>query len=152
MAITIDAVTLQPVKAAQLPAAPVTAVPQVVVAESARGSRRDQKNDNRGAQEQPLSFRAVLDAATAGNVKRAAVQGETAKTEITPRPTRVPKSGPAELSGDESPVLLEAAFTRRGGNDDGARPYLKATSRYAQAFFADTRTFARPGESLEMTV
>mgnify|MGYP006281190187 CR=1 FL=1 len=49
MAITIDAVTLQPVKAAPQPAAAFASAPPVVVADSARGSRRDQK-DERGKQ------------------------------------------------------------------------------------------------------
>ncbi len=150
MAITIDAVTLQPVKVAQPSIAPITVAPQVVVADSARGSRRDSKND-RGGKEQSLNFRAVLDAVASGSIKLEAVQTEAGKADVSPRPTRVPKTGPSELNGSEAPVMLEAAYVRRG-SDNGARIHLAATSRYAQAFFADTRTFARPGESLEMTV
>lgn len=148
MAITIDAVTLQPVKAAQPPVAPIAAAPQVVVTDSERGSRRDQNNDR--GKEQSLNFRAVLDAATAGSLKLDALQGEPARGETPVRPTKLPKSGPAELSGGESSVLLEAAYQRR--SDSGVRVHLTATSRYAQAFFADTRTYARPGEALELTV
>ena len=78
------------------------------------------------------------------------MQPETAKPDVPPRPTKLPKSGPAELSGGDSSILLDAAYSRRP--DSGVRVHLAATSRYAQAFFADTRTFARPGESLELTV
>ncbi|MBX7198574.1 MAG: hypothetical protein K1X51_04305 [Rhodospirillaceae bacterium] len=147
MAITIDAVTLQPVRAVPQPAAAFVAAPPVVVADSARSSRRDQKEE-RG--KQSLSFRAVLDAAAAGQVKLDAVQPETVKPDVPPRPTKLPKGNPAELNGGDSSILLDAAYGRRA--DSGARIHLAATSRYAQAFFADTRTFARPGESLELTV
>lgn len=148
MAITIDAVTLQPVKAAPQPTPYAPAPPVVVIADSARGSQRDQK-DERGKQSLG-GFRAVLDAANAGRVKPDAVRPETAKPDVPPRPTKLPKNGPAELSGGDSSILLDAAYGRR--NDNGVRVHLAATSRYAQAFFADTRTYARPGESLELTV
>ena len=151
MAITIDAVTLQPVRVAQPTIAPITVAPQVVVADSARGSRRDSRND-RGGKEQSLNFRAVLDAVASGSIKLEAVQTEAGKADVSPRPTRLPKNGPSELNGSDAPVMLDAAYVRRGSSDNGARIHLAATSRYAQAFFADTRTFARPGESLEMTV
>lgn len=146
MAIIIDAVTWQPVKAAPPPVAPFAPQP-AVVADSARGPRRDQKDER---DKQSLgSFRAVLNA-VAGQVTRDAAAAHAAKPDIPPRPARLPESGPAEVSGGDSSVLLEAAYGRR--SDSGVRIHLAATSRYAQAFFADTRTYARPGESLELTV
>jgi hypothetical protein len=149
MGITLDAVTLQPIRTAQ-PAAPPVAPPLVVVAEPARGQARESKNE-RGKDQAP-SFRAVLNATVAGGIQAQAAQTETAKPEPQARPARVPKSEPAELNGGESSVLLDAAYARRGEGASAARVHLAATSRYAQAFFADTRTFARPGESLELTV
>lgn len=155
MAVTLDAVTLQPIKTAPQPTPAVAvAPPVVVVAESARGGRRDSQNQR--GKEQSLGFRAVLDAAVAGKVTFDAAPVETAKADLPPRPTKLPDSGPAELNGNESSVLLDAAYARRGGNDAkssaGVRVNLAATSRYAQAFFADGRTYARRGESLELTV
>ena len=149
MSITIDAVTLQPINqpAPSAVAAPV-APPVVAVADSARTSQRDSKNER--GKEQSLGFRAVLDAAASGKVQLDAAPADTPRPEVAPRPAKLPKRGPAELSGGESSVLLEAAYQRRA--DSGVRVHLAATSRYAQAFFADTRTYARPGESLELTV
>lgn len=150
MSLTIDAVTLQPVKqpAPSAAAAPV-APPVVVVADSARGSRREPQNER--GKEQSLNFRAVLDAVASGKVTLDAVQAESARPETPPRAVKIPKAGPAEVTGGDSSVLLEAAYGRRR-TDNGVRVHLAATSRYAQAFFADTRTYARPGESLELTV
>ena len=149
MAITLDAVTLQPIKAA--PTTPVVA-PAVVAADPARGQARESKNDRGGKDSSLSSFRAVLNAVASGAVTANFVQADAANTAPQARPERVPKSTPAELNGSESSVMLEAAYARREQGASAARVYLAATSRYAQAFFADTRTYARPGESLEMTV
>ena len=153
MGITLDGITLQPIKAASSAPAAAAAIvaPPIIVADPSRGSRRDSKNDR--GKDQPLSFRAVLNATAAGSIKTETPQAEAAKAEPEARPARVPDSSPTELNGAESSVLLDAAYARRGESSNGQqRVHLAATSRYAQAFFADTRTYARPGESLELTV
>ncbi len=148
MAITLDAVTLQPIKAA--PQTPVVA-PAFVVADPARGQARESKNE-RGKDSSLSSFRAVLNAVAANAVTADPVQADTGNAEPQARPQRVPKNAPAELNGSDSSVMLDAAYARRGQGASAARAHLAATSRYAQAFFADTRTYARPGDSLELTV
>ena len=148
MAITLDAFTLKPVAAAPSAAAPAYVAPPVIVTDPSSNPRRDSRSD-RGKDDRGLNFRAVLNANTFAAVTGRSWQPDTAKSDTPARPQRVPTSGPAELSSDD--VVLEAVSTTRADKPQAARAYSQATSRYAQAFFATTRTFARRGESLELT-
>ena len=146
MAITLDAFTLKPVAAPPSAVAPAYVAPPVIVTDSSSNPRRDAKS---GKDDRGLNFRAVLNANTFAAVTGRSWQPDTAKSDTPARPARVPTSGPAELSADD--VVLEAVSTTRADKPQAARAYSQATSRYAQAFFATTRTFARRGESLELT-
>jgi hypothetical protein len=117
---------------------------------STRGERRDPKTD-RG-----VSFRAALDAATFTGVISGAAPGGPASTaaEAGPRPEKFPATSAEELSSGESTGLLGAVHATRGTDAPPAPEqdaHRAATQRYARTFFSDTRTFARPGESLEVS-
>lgn len=148
MVITLDAYTLKPVAAPPPTAAAAYVAPPVIVTDPSSNPRRDSRND-RSKDERGLNFRAVLNANVFAGVTGRSWQPDTAKTDAPARAARVPKSGPAELNGDD--VLLEAVSAAHTDVPAGARVHGEATSRYAQAFFATTRTFARRGESLELT-
>ena len=91
-----------------------------------------------------LSFRAALDPALVGSI------AQTPPLQGTSRPEKRPDASPVELSGTESAGLLGAAQVARVTGGAAPRAYQAATQRYAQAFFADTRTFARPGDAVEL--
>jgi hypothetical protein len=148
MAITLDSNTLKPIAAAPPAALAGYVAPPVVVADPSRNSRRESGSDP-GKDGRGLNFRAVLNAQTFAGITGRSWQPDAAKSDAHARQTRVPNGGPTELNGDD--VLLEAVSTPRADISPNAQVYSAATSRYAQAFFAATRTFARRGESLELT-
>jgi hypothetical protein len=148
MAITLDSTTLKPIAAASPATVAAYVAPPVIVADPSSNPRRDPKND-RSKDDSGLNFRAVLNANTFAGITGRSWQPDTARSDAPARQARVPKDGPTELNGSD--VLLEAVSTTRADVSPGARVHGEATSRYAQAFFATTRTFARRGESLELT-
>ena len=149
MATTIE--ILPPERPTSAPVAPVQPTVTVIDAPaSVRGVRRD-ANANRSA-----SFRAVLDAATFNGVINSAPPSAPTSTG-TPseaRPEKFPSAAAEELTPGESTGLLDAVQATRGSDAPPApqqEVYRAATQRYARTFFSDTRTFARPGESLEIS-
>ncbi len=148
MAITLDAYTLKPVAAPSPAVAAAYVAPPVIVPDPSSNPRRDSRNDQT-RDDRGLNFRTVLNANIFAGVTGRSWEPDETKSDASPRPARVPKGGPAELNGDD--VLLEAVSATHTDVPAGARVHGEATSRYAQAFFATTRTFARRGESLELT-
>jgi len=157
MAISIDSLTLQPV-AAPISAAPVRQAPVTAVGErdGANNDRRNPSKDARGRSS--VAFRSFLDAATlAGLTKTLGAQtSTTAATDEAPAPpprrAKLPEKAEQEvLSASESERLYHSAKISGQGRTSPAPEFLAATSRYAKSFFAVSGTFARPGESLELT-
>ena len=149
MATTIE--ILPPERVTPAPVAPVQQTVTVIDAPvSVRSGRRD-ANTNRGA-----SCRAVLDTATFNGVLGGTppTAPASAGTAPEPRPEKFPSAAAEELTPGESTGLLDAGQATRGSDAPPAPQqdvYRAATQRYARAFFSDTRTFARPGESLEIS-
>ncbi len=75
-------------------------------------------------------------------------------TDADPRPEKFPDTTAEELTPGESNGLLDAVQATRGTDVPPAPEqdaHRAAAQRYARTFFSDTRTFARPGESLEIS-
>ena len=155
MAITIDTLSLQPVAA---PVAPPPRQPQVSAVGERQGANADRRNPSKDARgRSSITFRSFLNAATlAGLTKTLGSDSfKTTTTDERPQPRRaekVPnKAGPEVLSAAESEGLYQSAKSSGQGRASPAPEFLAATSRYAKSFFAVSGTFARPGETLELT-
>lgn len=151
MAITADIfITPQPIVVSVPPPQPRPAITPADARDGANNQRRESKNQNTS-----LSFRAVLDTTTFSGIARASTATDSAVwlgegEDRRARPSRLPESGPIELSGDEASDL----FTRAVMNNERksrAPEFLAATSRYASSYFAGSSFQARPGDTLEMT-
>ncbi len=156
MTISLDTLSLQPI-AAPIAASPARQAPVTAVGDrdGANNDRRNPSRDSRGRSS--IAFRSLLDAATlAGLTKSLSGQSKTVSTDEAPaRPThraKLPdKAEPEVLSASESERLYHSAKNSGQGRSSPAPEFLAATTRYAKAFFAVSGTFARPGESLEVT-
>ncbi len=149
MSITIDAVSLQPIAAPVAPPFQRAPVAPVGERDSASNERR---NGARGERSRTsAAFRSFLNAATLSGLTR------TLGDEVDPvapvaRERKVPDRREAtELSGAESERLYQEAKAASRPDDVRAREFLSATRQYAKSFFAVSGTFAKPGESLELT-
>ena len=156
MTITTDTLSLQPVAA---PLAVFPRTPQV----SAVGQRDGASNDRRGSSKDSrarsgVAFKSFLDAATIAGLNKT-LGAETSKSAVTdegsspaPRRAKVPdQAEPEVLSAAESEGLYQSAKSSGQGRSSPAPEFLAATTRYAKSFFAVSGTFAKPGESLELT-
>jgi hypothetical protein len=133
-------------------AAPVSPSAPAVTGVDAVSLRRIERRDPKTSQ--GVSFRAALDAATFNGVISTSSASPAAGSDPEPRPTKLPTSSPDELTLSESAGLLGAAQTVRSAAGPSApelEAHRAAAQRYAKTFFSDTRTFARPGESLEIS-
>jgi hypothetical protein len=156
MAITADILT-QPI------AAPVAPPPLRQPAVSAVSDRDSTANERRGESKEDraranISFRAFLNAATfaglAQTLGREAPKSDATEEPArkTQRPTKQPDGNePVVISGEESESLYRAAHAGTPRTNPRAPEFLAATSRYAKSFFSVSGTFARPGETLEVT-
>ncbi|MBY0510412.1 MAG: hypothetical protein K2P94_09685 [Rhodospirillaceae bacterium] len=156
MTISADILTLQPI------AAPIAPPPSRQPAVSAVGDRDGTANERRGESKEErarpdVTFRAFLNAATfaglAQSISREAPKNDATEetTRNTPRAAKQPKRDePVVISGEESESLYRA-HTEAARPNARAPEFLAATSRYAKSFFSVSGTFARPGESLELT-
>jgi len=155
MIVATDTVLLHSVNIAAA-ATPVPRQPSITpAAERESTDRRQTARDDRG---HGADFRSVLAASTFDGLARAL--GGIPRAEWTPSkvardayaaPERMPAEGPVVLSQAEADSL----FRRAKETSRPAAPapeFLAATSRYAKSFFSVSGTFARPGESLKMTV
>jgi len=149
MALTVE--VLPPERPLSAPVTPVQPAVTVIDAQvSARGDRRDARTD-RG-----VSFRAALDATTFNGVIGGASGSTPASTgaQSQARPEKFPSTAAEELTPSDSTGFLDAVNATRGSDAPPApeqKAHRAATQRYARTFFSDTRTFARPGESLEVS-
>ena len=157
MSISTDTISLQPL------AAPIAPPQQRQAPVSAVGDRDGASNDRRkdakdGRARANINFRAFLNAATFVGLAQS-LGTDTFKadaTEDSPRQTaravKLPeRDEPPVLSGEESERLYRSAQTASQTKNVRAPEFLAATSRYAKSFFAVSGTYARPGESLELT-
>jgi hypothetical protein len=159
MAISFDILSLQPYPA------PVAPVPPRAPAIQAAGQRQDAQNERRqtaqdGRERANVSFRTLLNAATLSGIGRA-FQGAVRETEeqatnLTQRAAKLPADAPETLSGTEADTLYRIAKAvapkaDTSVSDARAAEFRAATSRYAKSFFSVSGTFARAGESLELT-
>ncbi len=153
MAISVDSLSL-------LPAAPILAqTPARVEAVAPVGQREGASNDRRNApkdRERAVNnFRAALNAATLRGltqaISRDSKPAENATDEparARERPAKLPDAEPTVLSGAEAANLFRSA---QAADQSSSSEFRAATSRYAKSFFSVSGTFAKPGESLELT-
>jgi hypothetical protein len=157
MTISADILTLQPVAAPIAPPPPrQPAVSAVSDRDSTANERRGESKDDRGRAN--INFRSFLNAATfaglAQTLTRDAPKSEASEEPArkTPRATKQrDRSEPVVISAEESESLYRAAQAESPRTNARAPEFLAATSRYAKSFFSVSGTFARPGESLEIS-
>ena len=156
MALTLDSVSLKPIAApiaAQAPAAP--AIAAVGERAGANNDRRDSQRNDRGRPS--VAFRSFLNAATLAGLTQTLSKDTVvvSSDEPPPRQTKVPEQEPTTISSEEADHLYQSAQTASEAQPRRetarVRAYQAATSRYATSFFSVSGTFARPGESLEVT-
>jgi len=154
--ITLDGISLQPIAAPVSPAfirqTPVTPIGN---RESAQDERRDTTaRDDRARPN--VAFRSFLNAATQAGLTKtlgSETQRSTADNDVTAytRPNKIPTpKDDAVIAAGESDALYRSAPVS-GREGPRAPEFLAATSRYAKSYFAVSGTFARPGESLELS-
>jgi hypothetical protein len=152
MSITIDTHSLQPVAAPIAPPPPrQAAVASVGERDGTNNDRRESAKGERGRTS--AAFRSFLDAATLSGLTKTlgALDSADRATETT-RARKVPnRRESTELSGAESERLYQEAHTAPRSANPRASEFLAATTRYAKSFFAVSGTFAKPGESLELS-
>lgn len=152
MAINADhIVTPQPIVTPVAPPQPRSVIAPASERDSANNQRRDSSKNQNG----PLSFRAALSAAAFASVNPSkstadSVDWSDEARVLYVRETRVPTTGPVELSGAEASDL----FTRAVANNERksrAPAFANAASQYATSYFAGSAFQARPGATLELT-
>lgn len=155
MIISADTIWLQPIAA---PVAPPPRQPTIAAAGEREGASNERRKDSReGRARTDVSFRAFLNAATFAGLAQSLGNNATTTTRTessdTPR-TRAVKLPEREeapvISGEESEQLFRRA-TATQLDTARASEYLAATTRYAKSYFSVSGTYARPGESLELT-
>jgi len=156
MTITIDSVSLQPIGA---PIAPHAArQPQVAAVgerDSANNERRESARNDRGRAS--VAFRSFLNAATLAGLTQS-LSADTVTASTDEAPAKAPRAekirdqqDPTVIDADEAEGLYRSAQAASEPQSARAKEYLAATSRYATSYFAVSGTFARPGETLELT-
>jgi hypothetical protein len=157
MTITADILsTLQPVAAPVAPPPRQPAVSAVGERESTANERRNESKDDRGRAN--INFRSFLNAATFAGLAQS-LGRDAPKSEATEEPARKTqraqkqpdRNEPVVISAEESESLYRAAHAEAPRTNARAPEFLAATTRYAKSFFSVTGTFARPGETLELT-
>ncbi len=153
MIVGFDTLNVQPIVAPSAPPPRVQAPIEPVGEREA--TSRDPQEKNRGERQAGVDFRSYITASTLEGLGRAfdnagRARGEDAAGDATARPTKVPESGPAILSGSEAADYYRA-ISGESESLIAAREFRDAATSYAQNFFAATGTFARPGESLELS-
>ncbi len=135
-------------------------------------ANNDRRNQSRGDRNRPsVAFRSFLNAATLAGLTKTLSAQRPASTDEAPakvqRRTNLPeRSDPSVISSDEADSLYRSAqrakaqaaseqTTSEQGQSEQpaarAREFQAAATRYAKSFFAVSGTFAKPGESLELT-
>jgi len=155
MSLSIDSLSLNAIAASaslqqprQAPVAPVG---------DREGANNDRRDSSKDARSRPsVAFRSFLNAATlAGLTKTLSADTRTVSTDVAPRPERPVKlpdqSEPPVISADEADSLYRSAQNAGEAGAPRAREFQTASSQYAKSFFAVAGTFARPGETLELT-
>ncbi len=166
MSISSDIISVQPL------AAPVVAQAAVQPSVTSVGQRQGASNDKRQQQSSfgdraraSVAFRSFLNASTlAGLTQTIGAEAPTATFSEALRQAKRPQKlskqqDDTTLSAEESEGLYRLAQAARNGKRGEApsapisnvREYQAATQRYAKSFFAVSGTFAKPGESLELT-
>ena len=154
MIIGFDTLNIQPIVAPSAPPLRVQA-PIEPVGEREATSRDPQEKQRGERQAAGVDFRSYITASTLEGLGRAfdnagQVRGEGSAGDSPTRPTKVPDSSPAVLSGTEAADYYRA-ISGESESLAAAREFRDAATSYAQNFFAATGTFARPGESLELS-
>ncbi len=162
MTLTIDQMPVQPVAAPA--AAAVPRQPIVTPIGEREGASNERRDSTRSPRERvSAAFRSFLNAATLAGITETlgAEQPERVDPVAPVRPTRVPDRDdgktPTILEADEAESLYrsaqssDGAAARRPRSSVRARQFQAAATRYAKSFFAVEGTFARPGESLEIS-
>ena len=157
MALSIDALSLQPAAAPVAP--PPPRQPQV----RAVGGRDGASNERRGSAKgdrgrASVAFRSFLNAATLAGVVQslgeefASASSSREAPAHTQRPTKLPDTNQDRvLSASETDNLYQSARVSAQSSASRAPEFRAATARYAKSFFGVSGTYARPGESLELT-
>jgi len=169
MQVDTDQTTVSTIRRGPIPLATsvqVGAIADITVTERRSRQQDDRRNNQSDA---PAQFRAMLDAATvAGFGQTQAFDISGAKRAALPRTEVFRARTPSkELNGADSEAMFRAArayassarasSAKTEDDDDVAAPPVskhaatQATSRYAQVFFTLDRSFARRGESLEIS-
>lgn len=149
MTITIDAVSLQPIAA---PIAPPFARAPVAPVGDRDSASNERRNDRGDRSRTSAAFRSFLNAATLAGLTQSLGADRVDPVAGVARPRKVPDRREAtELSGAESERLYQEAQAKTRPHDARAREALAVTQRYAKSFFSVSGTFAKPGESLELT-
>ncbi len=156
MAIITDALSIQPIAT---PALPLPSAPQITAVGQRGGASNDRRSSSRDARGRPsVAFKSLLDAATIAGLTKT-LGAEASKSAVTdsdttpaPRPSKLPNQAePEVLSAAESEGLYQSAKSSGQGSSSPAPEFLAAATRYAKSYFAVSGTYARPGESLELT-
>ena len=152
MAISLDTITLQPVAAPIAPAPP--RAPAIVAAAQRDTTQNDRKNQAQPDRERAnVSFKSLFDAATLGSIGRA-FGGETTQVRQDgpqKRASKLPGLEPEVISHAEAASLYRSAKSADAISSIRASEFRAASLQYAKSFFAVSGTFAKPGESLELT-
>ncbi len=151
MNVLFDSVTLQPVAAPQAP----PPRPQAPISPVGEGDapKRDPREQNKGGRQRHIDFQSFITASTLEGLGRTLGGDQTIQDAPERRPLReakYPDAGPKVLSGAEAANY----FRTVSGESEGlaiSREFQTAASAYAKNFFAVQGTFARPGESLELS-
>jgi hypothetical protein len=157
MIVSADILTLQPIAAPVAPPPPrQPAVSAVSDRDSTANERRGESKEDRGRAN--INFRSYLNAATFAGLAQS-ISRDAPKSDATEEPARKtqraakqPKADePVVISAEESESLYRASRAETPRINPRAPEFLAATTRYAKSFFSVSGTFARPGESLEIS-
>jgi len=156
MIISADMISLQPIAAPVAPS--VSRQPSIAAAGERDGASNERRNDSReGRARTDVTFRAFLNAATfaglaqsLGNDSATVTRSDSSDTP-RPRAVKLPERDQAPvISGEESEQLFRRSAAPQAERTR-APEFLAATTRYAKSYFSVAGTYARPGESLELT-
>jgi hypothetical protein len=152
MAISFDILTPQPLAAPIAP--PPPRAPAIAAAAQRDTTQNDRKNQAQPDRERAkINFRSILDAATLSGIGRA-FGAETAQVRQDgpqKRASKLPGLEPEVISSTEAASLYRSAKSADTTGNVRASEFRAASLQYAKSFFAVSGTFAKPGESLELT-
>ncbi len=162
MALSFDSATIQPVATPAAAAAPRQPIVRPI-GEREGASNHDRRGDARNTGDRVnVAFRSFLAAATLAGVTEAVsdTPRDVAVDEAAPiREARIPgaKKNPTILDAGEAEGLYRSAHAadapavEAGQHSARAREFHAAATHYAKSYFSVEGTFARPGESLELS-